>query len=193
MSAQPQPDENPELTAVEAALGSLAPAPGRLDRDRVMFQAGRAAPHRSLARAGWPALAACLAVVAAGEGALLSSRPAIRYVDRVVVVREPAPSLAPAPAPAPTSAPIAGPEPEPEPKLAGDVVEARLPFLTLTRVETDYERLRARVLEYGLDGLPEPPTLAAYSGGPSAVRPDESAAALLRSEVDAILKPGDPS
>jgi hypothetical protein len=189
MSAQPQPDENPELTAVEAVLGSLAPAPGRLDRDRVMFQAGRAAPRRSLARAGWPALAACLAAVATGEGALLSSRPAIRYVDRVVVVREPASS----PAPAPSPVPIAGPEPEPEPKLAGNFLEARLPFVTLTRVETDYERLRARVLKYGLDGLPEPPALAANPGTYSAVRPDESAAALLRSEVDAILKPGDPS
>jgi hypothetical protein len=186
-----QPDPNAELTAVEAVLGSLAPSSGRLDRDRVMFQAGRAAPHRSLARAGWPALAACLAAVVVGEGAVLSSRPAIRYVDRVVVVREPAPSLAPAPSPSPTPAAIPVPEPEPEQKLAGDVLEARLPFLTLTRVETDYERLRARVLKYGLDGLPDPPALAAHSGGPSAVRPDESAAALLRSEVDAILKPGD--
>jgi hypothetical protein len=183
-----QPDPNAELTAVEAALGSLAPAPGRLDRDRVMFQAGRAAPRRSLARAGWPALAACLAVVAAGEGAALSSRPAVRYVDRVVVVREPA-----LPAPAPLQTPIAVPEPEPAPKLAGEVRGALLPFLMLTRVETDYERLRAGVLRYGLDGLPAPPALAAHSGGPSTVRPDESAAALLRSEVQAILKPGDPS
>ena len=183
-----QPDLNPELKAVEAALGSLAPAPGRLDRGRVMYQAGRASlRRRPLARAGWPVLAASLAALALGEAAMLSTRPSVRYVDRVVVVREPAP----VPAPAPTEAPA----PEPERQVAGDAVPEtlRLPFLALTRAETDYQKLRARVLRDGLDGLPEPPAYRAQSGGRSAGRAIESASALLRSEVDAILNPGDPS
>jgi len=186
-----QPDPNPELKAVEAALGSLAPAPGRLDRDRVMYQAGRASVRRpSLARAGWPALAASLAVLALGEAAALSTRPSVRYVDRVAVVREPA-----TPTPPPAPAIIPEPEPEPERQLARDAAPEtlRLPFLALTRAETDYQKLRARVLRDGLDGLPEPPAYRAQPGGRPAGRAIESASALLRSEVDAILNPGDPS
>jgi hypothetical protein len=38
---------SPELSKLEASLASLAPAAGRLDRDRLMYEAGRATARRS--------------------------------------------------------------------------------------------------------------------------------------------------
>lgn len=81
---------DPELTAIEAALGSLVPAQSRIDRDLVMFRAGHAAAcSPSRGGRGWIACAACLLLIALGEGVLLAHRPEPRVVERVVVVREP--------------------------------------------------------------------------------------------------------
>src|SRR4051794_27865698 len=75
---------DPELEAVESALGRLAPARSRLDRDRLMFQAG-AKSVRSGSRRHWvwPSIAASLAVVVLSESLVLATRPD----PRVVVVR----------------------------------------------------------------------------------------------------------
>jgi hypothetical protein len=46
MSDQPKPDQfalRPELAALQARLGQFAPSAPRVDRDRLMFEAGRAA------------------------------------------------------------------------------------------------------------------------------------------------------
>ena len=78
---------DPALTDIEAALGSLAPSKGRLDRDRLMFESGKASPHASR-RWAWPSIAAVTMLIAVGEGAALVSRPEPRVVERVVIVRE---------------------------------------------------------------------------------------------------------
>ena len=86
---------DPELTEVEAALGSLAPSKGRIDRDGIMFESGKRSRRVSL-RWAWPSLAASLMVVALVEAAALVSRPETRVIERVVIVREPAePELVP--------------------------------------------------------------------------------------------------
>lgn len=62
MQAEPL---KPELAALEAALASLTPQAPRLDRDRLMFQAGQAAPRRRAGAWLWPcATAASLALAA---------------------------------------------------------------------------------------------------------------------------------
>ncbi len=48
MSNEPvSPSPDPELNAIEAALGSLVPARSRIDRDLVMFRAGQASVRPS--------------------------------------------------------------------------------------------------------------------------------------------------
>src|SRR5262249_25175621 len=71
---------DPALTALEAALAALRPAPDALERDTLMYQAGRA----SVRRPGWlwPGATAMLAVALAG---VLAWRPT-KVEERVVIV-----------------------------------------------------------------------------------------------------------
>jgi hypothetical protein len=158
------PEGEPDLTEIEAALGSLAPSRGRVDRDLVMYQAGRASARAARSgRRGWMAVAASLGLVALGEAALLARRPPERVVERLVVVREPAPAaVSPA-------VEVAEPPPSPSPELGPG----------------SRDRLAWQVLRYGLDGLPAP--------GPSAGADREPSRQSLREELGKVLDLGDPS
>jgi hypothetical protein len=111
-SSEPDATELPgELRALEAALGTLRPSVGRLDRDRLLFEAGRRAAleSRRAARWAWPAATAALGTLAASLLLMLAPRPAPRVVKEIVVktIRVPVetPSAAPEErAPAPTVA-----------------------------------------------------------------------------------------
>jgi hypothetical protein len=93
--SEPKIPPDPVLTDLEAALGSLAPASSRIDRDRIMFESGKQS-RRDTPRWAWPSIAATLMVVVLGEAAALVSRPEARIVERVVIIREPVePDLAP--------------------------------------------------------------------------------------------------
>ncbi len=166
--SQHQVPSDPELTAVAAALGALKPARSRLDRDRVLFQAGQRAGQ---ARWIWPALAASLALLALGEAWALAYRPAPGVVERIVVVHEIAP--APPVLPAPESASVAAVTPP---------LIAPLP----SRFGPPPDRaagLRWQILRFGLDGLPEPPPLALQTGPRPAGPESPSSGLRLRSEV----------
>ncbi len=109
-------NEPNDLTGFEQRLAAVPPSPGQLERDRLLFAAGRAAGRRS-ALAGASGLCAALALLSTGLGALLVFRPpAVVEVERVVVVHEPLPELQPAPA-APSaseSSPLVAATPPPE-------------------------------------------------------------------------------
>jgi hypothetical protein len=79
----PEPARDPEVTALEAALAGLAPAPAVLDRDRLMFRAGLAASRRP----GWlwPCAAGVLGLAAVTLAVLLALRPGPVVVERVIV------------------------------------------------------------------------------------------------------------
>jgi hypothetical protein len=127
MSEEPLPEG---LSAIESALRGLAPHAGGLDRDELLFRAGRAsAPRR------WPwALAAGASAATAGVLAvLLALRPAPAVVERVRYV--PTPVAAEAPSDDPGSVP-------PE-ALRGNTLSPR--------------KLQERMLEQGLEGLGDPP------------------------------------
>ncbi len=80
-----------DLTALERSLSGLAPR-GGLDRDRLMYEAGRRAGSRDSRRGRlWPAVAAALALATLGQAVALSRRPTERVVERVVTVPAPAP------------------------------------------------------------------------------------------------------
>jgi hypothetical protein len=136
---------DPETARLEAALAALAPAAAQIDRDALMFNAGR----RSTARGRfWPCAAALCASVAAGLGAVLALRPEPQGVERVVHVAVPAP---------PVQAVVVQPP------------AARTETVSAERAPLSVGALLERALRWGVDGLPTPavgvPTAAGHAPG----------------------------
>ncbi len=103
----PQIPPDPELKVIESILGELVPRSSRLDRDKLMFQAGAMSSRGARRRAWvWPAITAVLGAVLCGESIFLAGRPAPQVVERVVFV--PAPGSAAVASSAGASPPIAG-------------------------------------------------------------------------------------
>lgn len=201
---RPQPDlpAEPGLNEIESALQFLSPAPARLDRDRLMYLAGRNAPrNRPITRWVWPALAASFAIVSIGEAGLLAFRPdpEPRVVERLVYLPGPIPVPTPtpngSPAEVPSTALVASTSEDPDevvilhqspprPSLAPSVN----PFWPPASSPAG---LRLRILRDGLDALPEPPPL------PIAMRPAGEATApaarSFRSELEHLLLQGESS
>jgi hypothetical protein len=102
---------DPELRQLETALAGLAPRPAEVDRDRLMFAAGRL----SAARTRWvlPLASASLASAATLLAVLILYRPPTRFVY------VPAPQV-------PLSAPSSGsPVPESQPPASADYILLR--------------------------------------------------------------------
>jgi len=158
-----------DLKATEAALAALAPTPAALDRDRLMFQAGRAArPGPSW---GWPAATGILAAVAATLALVMVTRPPV--VTETVVIRV---SVEPTPAPIPLKT-------EPETPADSPIVAFRpVEVETGSLASPGYLQLQEQILRWGLDALPSgPPTTLAKPPltvekllGESPKRPDNS-------------------
>src|SRR6516225_6587980 len=89
------PLNDPALEALAGALRGLAPRPAEIDRDRLMFHAGRASAPRGWA---WPLATAASAAAAVALALLLWARPEPppRIVERVVYVPAALPDEAPA-------------------------------------------------------------------------------------------------
>ena len=173
-----EPEFGQEVSEIEAALGSLAPARGRLDRDLVMFRAGQAS-GRSNAPAHRAWIAACLAlsVVVGGQGLLLARRPSPVRPEPSIIARQPS-------TPKSTVPPVA----------IAQVAEARPPGRpegpTSGPGPGSHDRLAWQVLRYGLDGLPTPGLTSARADRPTDPAPSRRA---LREELRNVLDPGDPS
>ncbi|QDV38404.1 hypothetical protein [Tautonia plasticadhaerens] len=203
--SQPNPSERPDrdLIEFERAFGALSPTPGRLDRDRLMYLAGRSAARRSrVSPRAWQMIAAGFALVAIGEAVLLVSRPdpEPRIVERLVHV--PAPS--PPPADGEPAAGLASATDSDSDSSTGDLEREPDPVVILRRSPRPEGRrgvaegrgpgvlspswLRGRDFRLGVDPLPEPPPL------PIAMRPLVGAPDRpYRSELDALLDPGESS
>lgn len=195
--SQVPPESGQELEEVEAALRALAPVPGRLDRDRLMFEAGalsaRGTPWRHRA---WPSAAAVLALALAGESWLLAVRPATRVVERLVVVREPSAnpsssSATPQPAPADTPpAPASG-------GLLTDRSDDPSDVGLFARWVTvaDMHRRQGNRIRTDIEGRPEPSGRDGNGGGQSGSTglSPSSVGALRRIELEKWLNPGDRS
>ncbi len=120
----------PAEEELEAALRSLRPAAAAIERDRLMFQAGRATVRRS-----GRAWLGAVAVLAAALGASLLHRPQPRIVERIVRVQTPA-----------------------TPTVAGAAFASA--GQTDWTGQGRYLRLRERLLAEGLDALPAPAEVA---------------------------------
>jgi hypothetical protein len=80
-----------DLISLEAELARLRPRKERLDRDRLMYLAGRASVGGKAAVRGprawhWPAALAAMTTIAAVLAVMLVSRPAVQVVERIVEV-----------------------------------------------------------------------------------------------------------
>ncbi len=80
-----------ELAATEVSLSSLTPAASRVDRDRLMFLAGRASAernpttrHRNVTTWLWPCTTAVSLLVAATSGLLWAAGGNVRIAERVM-------------------------------------------------------------------------------------------------------------
>jgi len=147
-------EHDPGLVGLEAALAALAPMPGRIDRDALLFRAGQLSLRRG--RWAWPGVAAALGVVALTLGVVLALRPTPTTVERVVYIRikEPSP-------PAPQ---VREPDvPPPEPKSIAPVATAA------RQAPMNYLELERQVFRWDMDGMPA--TLEALSpSGPPLTR-----------------------
>jgi hypothetical protein len=153
---RPEADDaglTPAERELAGALRGLRPAPPRgIDRDAMLFEAGRAAASRSLFR--WRTTAAAAAVLAAAAaGAMFASRlerpqvvREVVYVDRAV----------PAPVPAPKPSMPAQPD---RTEVASGAVPGSTAHPWLQLAMTDQPRgllLRDRALQWGVSAALSP-------------------------------------
>jgi hypothetical protein len=120
------PRETPGLSELEAALGALTPRPPALNRDAILYRAGRASVR------GWQWATAVSTTTAVALAMTLVLRPSVDRGPGVV-------ALPPAPRAVPPVVPEAEPSPstdEPSPSPSA------------------YFRLQEQLLSRGLDGLP---------------------------------------
>lgn len=134
----------PELSALESKLTTLTPVPSAVDRDYLLFQAGRASVRRNAWV--WQAATGCLIVAVAGLTLALLSRPVPSRGEPITVERIvylPAPPVADVPA---SSAVYSSPK-SVEPASAADE----------DRWVDQAENLRHRqqVMRFGVEALPE--------------------------------------
>jgi hypothetical protein len=190
----PQIAPDPELKGIESALGELIPAASRLDRDKLMFQAGAMSKPANSRRWAWPAIAAALSAALAGESLFLGRRPAPQVVERIVFVPAPAGSARAEPRPPGiANADSARTESRP-PGIAEDHSggSERYSFGS-SGAASDYQRFQNLVIRFGLDALPErPAVVSGTDAGASLDRGGMPAGTLRRLELERILKPGDP-
>lgn len=207
----PQERSRPEneLNDLEAALGSLAPAASRLDRDSLMFHAGKisaGARKRRRRDIAWPAIAASLALIAIGEAFVIHHQYSMQMNKNTIVVESPkiepiSPRQGDSPSIARTEANSAAVKVESRDRDDGFTIlgTPRSPLNSLQNApswlgESEYERLRRQVTTFGVDALPASPSLAvstvASSTPAPAVKPQTSAE-LLRHELTRLLDPGE--
>jgi hypothetical protein len=193
----PQIPPDPELKAIESALGELIPISSRLDRDKLMFQAGAMSKPASRRRWAWPAITAALSVALAGESIFFLARPASRVVERIVFVPAPAGAVrfedtnVAKEAAADTARRGARPS-----GITNDLMVQSGPLSSGSpRGDSDYQRAQNLVIRFGLDAFPERPAVVVLETGlgmetRSGLKP---AGAMRSLELEKILKPGDPS
>jgi hypothetical protein len=149
-----------DLAALTAALGGLAPAPPALDRDRLLYEAGRRSARRR--PWAWPAAAGLFAVLSAGLGVRLATVPAPPpQVQFVYVSRTETPSR--------------------DVQHVRETAPARDNFVTHSG--GGYLHLRDQVVRFGADSLP-----AAVSGPAPAPPPVEQLLGLPFGSLDDAQK-----
>src|SRR5262249_5023003 len=82
---------DPELSALEQRLAAWRPASGALDRDQMLYDAGRAAAHAENRLQSWRLATAALLVISIGLGGLSVYQRSLRLLDRDLLAQEQSP------------------------------------------------------------------------------------------------------
>ncbi len=156
---------SPALQAVADGLAALLPAAPRIDRDWLMYEAGRVAavslPTPSQPSAWlWPLSTAALALVSAGLSALLLSGAGVR--EQIVYVERG------------SAQPAGNAE-------TASATGHRTPNKPWTADPESYLVLRARVLAGGVDALPNAPSGDAAMFAPTSLNSRQELESLLGS------------
>jgi hypothetical protein len=130
---------DPQLKALEADLRALAPRAPAIDRDRLLYRAGRAAANRRAA--SWRAWALGSTLAAAGLGMALYFRPP--QVVEVEVVHW---------LPAPVEQPASSFE---QPGFVGSSAISAAPHFDGRNEPYGQRQLRKLAFDYGADALPQ--------------------------------------
>jgi hypothetical protein len=128
----------PDVSDVEALLQELKPVATGLDRDRVLFRAGRASVLRP-GRFVWPATSGVLALATLALSVALAVRP--EPGERIVYV------TVPQPAPPKEAAPSDRPP---------GVIDAGTPTTDRALLTGGRSLMERQLLRWGLDALPMP-------------------------------------
>src|SRR5262249_51406982 len=141
------------LRELESALAALAPAPARIDRDRVLFRAGQ----RNVASRVrlWQGTAAMCALLGAGLTVTWALQPRPAAEIRVVRVEVPLPVPAPEES---APIPVQPPGPSVVPAVGGDAADAKIMLA--------YLHLQQQVMRFGPDAIPSRATATAPVGPP---------------------------
>jgi len=134
------------LTPFEQALAALQPLPGALDRDRLMFEAGRS----TVPRGGWmwPYATAALVLICTALGGMMLLQRSSRIVERIVYI-----PLSPG-----ESQSVATNPPQTVPSDEAMVARASQEDWP---PQPGYLSVRQQVLRWGADALPIPPVSSA--------------------------------
>jgi hypothetical protein len=114
----PEHEHEHDQTGLERRLASWLPATTALDRDRMLFEAGRASALAEPSGNAWPAAAVALALLLAGLGGLFAREHSRRVALETVLAARP-PVQAPAPVFAATPPRVAPPGPAPSAERPG--------------------------------------------------------------------------
>jgi hypothetical protein len=140
---------DPELKALEAALGSLTPRPGTIDRDRLMYRAGQlSVPRRTWA---WPVATFSASLVAVSLAAILIMRPVEHPIGPVARTTMP-PAKEANPIPSGLESPRLDPATPGGPATIAPAA--------------GYLLLRQEVLRWGIDNLPPLPVAPTVHDAP---------------------------
>ena len=152
-----------ELKAIEAALGSLVPRQGGMDRDRLMYRAGAASVARRSARWMWPAATATMTLLSVTLAVSLVGRGEPRVVERIKYVTVDGPTKT---------------TPDPSPR---SISMNRRQHVESMASSGNYLRLRRLVLAGGVEALPPPPARRGDGiAGPSPITNRDSLLKQLR-------------
>ena len=147
-TTEPRPED--ELTALERRLGRWQPTPAGLNRDRMLFEAGRAAARAEVWGRVPLASAAALALVVAGLGMLLVRERDQRHALEIRLVQQ---TTNPR-----TTAPLIETEP--------------LPIVERTAAPDSYLVLTHKLLAIGVDdALLQAPSATQDNGSPTTEPP----------------------
>jgi hypothetical protein len=147
-----------DLNDLASALGQFRPT-SAVNRDRLMFEAGRASMPTGWK---WPLAAGVSLTIALCLGLGLLLRPTPQPIIQTVYV------------PVPTLAPVAPPPPQPPPEPGETTPAVAQPIWP----DMPYYRLQEQLSRWGLDAVPPPPHTEALG------RPQTMEALMKSFEVD---------